>query len=89
MCGLLLRIDNLHYTGSKDDTWSQADYNTNRIVYGPANRRIAVYTSMYASFADKLIPQGEFSVTGILEYTRVGGSAIFALKPRTSHDFSK
>jgi hypothetical protein len=59
------------------------------MLHDPDNRQIAVYTSMYATFAGKQIPQGVFSVTGILEYTTVSGSAIFALKPRTADDFSK
>jgi len=89
MCGLLLRVDDLRYTGNESDTWSQADYNTNRVLRDPENRRIAVYTSRFASFAGEQIPNGLFSVTGILEYTTVSGSTIFALKPRTADDFSK
>ena len=52
-----------------------------------AGRTIAVYTSAYARFADREIPAGECSLTGVLEYGTAGSyGKQFILQMRDEND---
>ena len=58
-----------------------------RLFEDAAGRTIAVYTSAYARFADREIPAGECSLTGVLEYGTAGSyGKQFILQMRDEND---
>jgi len=84
-CGRLVRIDALRFRPDAE----QPSPNRGGL---PAFRRrrgrtIAVYTSAYARFADREIPAGECSLTGVLEYGTAGSyGKQFILQMRDEND---
>ena len=58
-----------------------------RLFEDAAGRTIVVYTSAYARFADREIPAGECSLTGVLEYGTAGSyGKQFILQMRDEND---
>jgi hypothetical protein len=45
-----------------------------------------VYTSEYADYGDALVPEGELSLTGIVQYGSVAGEKYFMIKMRYESD---
>jgi hypothetical protein len=45
-----------------------------------------VYTSQYADYAQKIIPSGKVSLTGILQYGKVEGQDYYIVKMRDEKD---
>ena len=91
-CGRLIRIENLIYLPDGLDvaTWSGyrrfvcADSTDPGADDTPA---IHVYTRSYADWADNRIPLQPLSLTGILQYGRIGSSAPrYILKPNRIND---
>lgn len=79
MCGRLVRIGRMRCEGG---TW--AGY---RVFEDGGGGRIATYTSDYADFAGHGIPEGEVSLTGILQYGRVNDEGeMFIIKMRDESD---
>lgn len=73
-CGRLVRIDALRFRPDAEQAVPQT-WEGYRLFEDAAGRTIAVYTSAYARFADREIPAGECSLTGVLEYGTAGNSS--------------
>lgn len=93
MCGRLVRIDGLTLTShlhpevwevNREGTWH--GYNFFSTTEGET---IVVYTSDYATYADHTIPQGEVSISGILQYGKIDGEELFMIKMRQESDCSQ
>lgn len=90
MCGLLVRIDGLTPASHLfPDAWkvnqqgAWAGYNFFQDADG---QFVVVYTSDYADYAESMIPSGELSLTGIVQYGSVAGDKYFMIKMRYEDD---
>lgn len=80
MCGRLVRIAGLRC--EEGGTWDGY-----RVFAGSGGGRIASYVSGYADFADMTVPEGEVSLTGILQYGRVNDEGeMFVIRLRGEDD---
>ena len=85
-CGRLVRIDALRFRPDAEQAVPQT-WEGYRLFEDAAGRTIAVYTSAYARFADREIPAGECSLTGVLEYGTAGSyGKQFILQMRDEND---
>lgn len=84
MAGRLVRIDGLRYAPEEVEEGTWAGYR--RFVDCDGNT-IRTYTRLYADFADRLIPEVEVLLVGILQYTTDGeGAARYLIKMRDETD---
>lgn len=73
-CGCLIRIDKLHLVASATidttagELLSDARWRGYSLYKDARGDSIAVYTRSYAQYAERYIPHGELSITGILQY---------------------
>jgi len=82
MCGRLVRIRGLHPADGGDGTWQEYT-----LFSDGSGGRIAVFASGYASFFGHAVPEGDLSLTGILQYGRVGDEGdMFIIKMRHEAD---
>ena len=90
LCGRLVKISHLRlcsaeYSGAwqvnSEGRWE--GYNLFRDAEG---RKIAVYTSEYANYAEREIPAGEVALTGILHLGTVDGEEYYMIKMRDESD---
>lgn len=92
LCGRLIRIENLTYVPEGLDAATWSGYRR-FIAAGTAGEEaddvpaIYVYTRSYADWADEQVPRQPLTLTGILQYGRIGGSAPrYILKPNKIDD---
>ena len=78
-CGRLVNIGRL--TATEQGIWSGYQIFTN-----DSGQNIAVYTSEYADYAQKTLPSGRVSITGILQYGKVEGEEYYIIKMRDEKD---
>lgn len=83
LCGTLIRIENLHYTPEEITVGTWAGYKRFTDAGGV---EIHTYVREWAGFADKEVPAGKVSLTGILQYDDTGDGR-FILKPRDEGDW--
>lgn len=80
MCGRMIEISDLKYISEDgiESTWSGYKLFTNR-----QNDSIWSYSSEYSSFAREIIPQGEISIVGMLQFGNTDRETDqFIIKPR-------
>ena len=89
-CGRLVRVEGLSLAShlypeawrvNQEGTWRE--YN---VFQDAQERKIAVYTSEYAAYADRAVPLGVVSLTGILQTGQIDGEDMFMLKMRYEED---
>ena len=92
-CGRLYRIEGLHVVGStsidtlQGDVLQDACWRGYALFKNESGDSIALYTSDYARFAEHHIPNGDLSITGILQWGPFnGGKECFQLKMRYEED---
>lgn len=92
LCGRLVRIENLIYVPEGLDAATWSGYRR-FITAGTADEdadnapAIYLYTRSYADWADEQVPLRPLTLTGILQYGRIGGSAPrYILKPSRIDD---
>ena len=78
-CGRLVNIANL--TAEDEGVWSGYTIFTDK-----SGRKIAIYTSEYADYAQNPLPAGRVAVTGVLQYGKVDGEECFIIKMRDEED---
>ena len=78
-CGRLVNIANL--TAEDEGVWSGYTIFTDK-----SGRKIAIYTSEYADYAQNPLPAGRVAVTGVLQYDKVDGEECFIIKMRDEED---
>lgn len=82
LCGRLVNVSNLRLlSSSSDGAWSGYT-----IFADAENRRIAVYTSPYATYANDFVPTQKVALTGILQYASVEGEQMYIIKMRYESD---
>ncbi len=95
LCGRLVTVGPLHLTtgsghgdawnASSDGTWS--GYNFFAADNGDDDGvTVAVYTSAYASYAGRMVPEGRVTITGILQFGKADGEDMFMIKMRDEND---
>ena len=77
-CGRLVNIGGL--TASQQGVWSGYQ------IFANDDQNIVVYTSEYADYAQKPLPDGRVSITGILQYGKVEGQEYYIIKMRDEKD---
>lgn len=82
LCGTLIRIENLHYTPEELSSGTWAGYKRFTDAEGV---EIHTYVREWADFADREVPAGTVSLTGILQYDDTGDGR-FLLKMRDEND---
>lgn len=87
MCGLLVAVENLTYTGDTDQ-WAVSRYSTvvDHSFIDPEGNEIVVRTSTYANFAEERVPEERVELRGILYMEVVGQQERFILKLRGRDD---
>lgn len=82
-CGTLIRIDGLQYLPDEEseNTWSGY-----RCFTDEDGQSVYTYVRAYADFAEKKIPLGKCSLTGILQQDASGGR--FIVKLRYENDYA-
>ncbi len=80
-CGRLVNVANLTSVG--EGVWSGY-----AIFADKDGRSVAIYTSEYATYAQKPLPAGRVSITGVLQYGKVEGEECFIIKMRDEKDCS-
>lgn len=78
-CGRLVNLGGL--TASLQGVWSGY-----QIFTDDNGQNIDVYTSEYADYAQKPLPDGRVSITGILQYGKVEGQEYYIIKMRDEKD---
>ena len=78
-CGHLVNIGGL--TASQQGVWSGY-----QIFTDDNGQNIVVYTSEYADYAQKPLPDVRVSITGILQYGKVEGQEYYIIKMRDEKD---
>ncbi|MBQ5726410.1 MAG: hypothetical protein IIV58_02990 [Alistipes sp.] len=90
MCGSLVRIDGLRLASNMfPDAWKvnqEGKWSGYNFFCDAAGNVIVVYTSEYADYGDALVPEGELSLTGIVQYGSVAGEKYFMIKMRYESD---
>lgn len=81
MCGRLVNVASLSCVTSEEGCWSGYS-----IFEDSRGQRIAVYTSPYADYAARKIPDREVSITGIVQFDKVEGEDLYILKMRYESD---
>ena len=74
MCGRLVKVEGL-LADEPDKTWSGGRYDIYRKFRTVQGDSIYVETSSYALYADQPLPKEHVSITGVLYYGAVAGSA--------------
>jgi len=82
--GALVCVDGVHYTGAAGDRWADGS-DRYREFADTLGGRVMVFVAAGAVFASQTVPQGEVSVSGILQYFPEAGG-VFALWPRAAAD---
>lgn len=91
MCGRLVTVGGLRCVTSEryPDMWeanadgSWGGYNFFATAAGAV---VAIYTSTYADYATHTVPEGNVSLTGILQSGKVGGEEFYMIKMRDETD---
>ena len=78
-CGRLVNIDSLQNYG-------QSQWSGYSLFCNEQGDSVMVYTSQYANYAQKKIPSGKVSLTGILQYGKVEGREYYIVKMRDEKD---
>lgn len=78
-CGRLVNIDAL--TAIEEGVWSGYTFFSDGM-----GKKIAIYTSEYATYAQTVLPTGKVAVTGILQYGKVEGEECYIIKMRDEKD---
>lgn len=86
-CGRLIRVEGLRYVGEPAG-WGTTEYGSNadREFVDAEGHTILVRTSKYADFAERRVPDGEVSISGVLYRDRYKGEDVFVLKMRDMGD---
>lgn len=90
LCGRLVTIEGLQLASANHpDAWKvnlDGEWLGYNFFEDKEGRPMVVYTSEYATYGKHLIPEGELSITGILQCGVVDGEACFMLKMRYEED---
>lgn len=78
-CGRLVNINSLQHS-------DQSEWSGYRLFCSEQGDSVMVYTSQYADYAQKIIPSGKVSLTGILQYGKVEGQDYYIVKMRDEKD---
>lgn len=84
MCGLLVRLDNIE-CDNKGANWGEKV----RILRDKNGDVLVSQVSDYVNFADQIVPEGWFSITGILYRVNYEGNNLYAIKPRDYDDIKE
>lgn len=85
LCGQLVNMQSLRFTWLRPSNES-GEWSGYNIFADKQGHTIAVYTSNYASYASEPVPDGEVSITGILQYGKVDGEEMYIIKMRDEKD---
>lgn len=83
LCGTLVLIPHLHYEPLEPEPGVWSGY---RRFVDREGDVLYTYTSPYARFADRPLPDGETALRGILQYEEQGAYAGFVIKLRDEND---
>ena len=90
LCGRLVTIEGLQLVSAKyPDAWEvnlEGEWHGYNFFEDKEGHTIVVYTSEYATYGEHLIPEGELSITGVLQWGAVAGEERFMLKMRYEED---
>ncbi len=90
LCGRLVTIEGLQLVSAKyPDAWEvnlEGEWQGYNFFEDKEGHTIVVYTSEYATYGEHLIPEGELSITGVLQWGTVAGEERFMLKMRYEED---
>lgn len=88
LCGTLVRVSGVHFSPLPPSEGEQTDrtWVGNKRFEDAEGRCIYTFVRRYARFARQEIPDGECSLTGILQYDNIEGVTCFSIKPRDEYD---
>lgn len=89
-CGRLVCVGGLRYVNNNYyDTYnlnSDGEWSGYNLFSDKNGNLIAVYTSSYANYAQNRVPSTEVTITGILQYGKLGSQEFFMIKMRDEND---
>lgn len=89
-CGLLIKVSGLWLISEEfAEQWeinTEGKWQGYNIFNDKDGNKIAVYTSDYAVYAERYIPIGSVTITGILQRGTVAGEDMFMIKMRREDD---